>query len=214
MTTIALFGATGRTGRPLLENALARGWNVTALVRDPARLPAIPADSPGRLTTVTGDLQNADAVASVIEGADAVISVIGHVKGSPATLQTDATRFMIEGMHAHGVTRILSLTGGGVPFERDEPKVADRVITWLLRRVSGDILDDALAHAELLKRSELDWTIVRGPRLTDAPRRGQYRLGWVGVNASTSIGRADLADAIVDLVDTDEYRGAMPFVSY
>lgn len=214
MTTLALFGATGRTGRPLLENALARGWNVNALVRDPARLPAVPAGSPGRLTTVTGDLQNADAVASVIEGADAVISVIGHGKGSPATLQTDATRTMIEGMRAHGVTRILSLTGGGVPFERDEPKVADRVITWLLRRVSGDVLDDALAHAELLKNSGLDWTIVRGPRLTDAPRRGQYRLGWVGVNASTSIGRADLADAIVDLVDNDTYRGAMPFVSY
>lgn len=214
MTTIALFGATGRTGRPLLENALARGWDVTALVRDPARLPVAPAGASGQLTTVTGDLQNADAVASVIEGADAVISVIGHVTGSPATLQTDATRAMIEGMRAHGVTRILSLTGGGVPYEKDEPKAADRVIAWLLRRLSGTVLDDALAHAELLKHSGLDWTIVRGPRLTDAPRRGEYRVGWVGVNASTSIGRADLADAIIDLVDTDEHRGTMPFISY
>lgn len=214
MTTIALFGATGRTGRPLLENALARGWNVTALVRDPARLPAVPTGAPGTLRTVTGDLQSADAVASVIQGADAVISVIGHVKGSPATLQTDATRSMIEGMRAHGVTRILSLTGGGVPFEKDEPKAADRVIAWLLRRLSGTVLDDALAHAELLKSSGLDWTIVRGPRLTDSPHRGEYRVGWVGVNASTSIGRADLADAIIDLVDSDEHRGTMPFISY
>lgn len=76
------------------------------------------------------------------------------------------------------------------------------------------VLNDAVRHAEVLKESGLEWVIVRGPRLTNEPHKGAYRVGWVGVNASTSIGRADLADFILTQVKSEEYIHQMPFVSY
>ncbi|MGK7392090.1 MAG: NAD(P)H-binding protein [Candidatus Cyclobacteriaceae bacterium M2_1C_046] len=79
---------------------------------------------------------------------------------------------------------------------------------------SKKILNDAVQHAEELKKSGVNWIIVRGPRLTDEPKKGEYRVGWVGVNASTKIGRADLADFILKQVEDDQFAHQMPFVSY
>ena len=76
------------------------------------------------------------------------------------------------------------------------------------------ILNDAIAHHEVLAASGLKWVIVRGPRLTNEPLKNQYRVGWVGVNASTAIGRADLAAFIVSQVEDTQFNGQMPFVSY
>lgn len=206
--TLALFGATGGTGGHVLEQALAAGWTVRALARNPGRLDQHPG-----LTALAGDVQDADAVARTVEGADAVVSVFGHVKGSPARLQTDGTRHIVAAMHAHGIRRIVSLSGGGVPAEHDRPKAADKVIRFLLRRLSGTVLDDAIEHAQLLRDSDLDWTIVRGPRLTNAPRTGRYRVGWVGVDASTKVARADLADFILRELTEQAHLRSMPFVS-
>ena len=83
-----------------------------------------------------------------------------------------------------------------------------------MRLVVPKVLDDANRHAEVLKTSGLDWVIVRGPRLTNDPAKGQYRVGWVGVNASTKISRAYLADFILKQVESREFLGQMPFVSY
>jgi hypothetical protein len=75
------------------------------------------------------------------------------------------------------------------------------------------VLNDAIAHAEVLQKSGQKWVIVRGPRLTNDARRGSYRVGWVGVNASTKISRADLADFILTQVEDESYNFQMPFVS-
>ncbi|MFE7843763.1 NAD(P)-dependent oxidoreductase [Microbacterium sp. NPDC057407] len=210
MTTIALFGATGKTGRRVLERALAAGHTVRALVRDPAKLAA----RSDRLTVVTGDVTDPAAVAETVKGADAVVSVFGQVKGSPPTLQTDGTRTIVEAMKAQGVTRIVSLSGGGLPAEGyDKPGPADRVIRFLLKTLAGQVLADAEGHLAVLEASGLDWTVVRGPRLTEKPGKGTYRVGWVGVNASTQISRDDLADFLLTQVDDRTFVGRMPFVS-
>ncbi len=165
------------------------------------------------LTVITGGVTDPDAVQRTITSADAVVSVFGHVKGSPPTIQADGTRVIVEAMKAVGVTRIVSLSGGGVPAPPDRPKPADKAITFLLRTFAGAVLADGIAHARVLEGSGLEWTIVRAPRLTDGPRRGTYRVGWVGVNASTRIRRADLADFILTQVDDRQYLRQIPFVS-
>jgi hypothetical protein len=76
------------------------------------------------------------------------------------------------------------------------------------------ILNDAIKHHKVLSDSGLKWVIVRGPRLTNESKKGQYRKGWVGINASTSISRADLADFIVKQVEDEKYHFQMPFISY
>ena len=209
-TTIALFGATGRTGRLVLAQALADGHTVRAL----ARRPEVITEASDRLTIVTGDVLDTAAVEQTVRGTDAVLSVFGHVKGSPPTVQTDGTRNIVEAMKREQITRIVSLSGGGLPAEEhDRPGVADRAIRLLLKVLSPQVLDDAKGHLEVLKDSGLDWTVVRGPRLTDAPATGSYRVGWVGVNASTQISRGDLARFILTQLEDRQFVRELPFVS-
>jgi putative NADH-flavin reductase len=209
MTTIAIFGATGRTGRRVLERALRAGYQVRALVRDPAKLTAA---SP-QLTVITGDVLDPSAVDRTVEGSNAVLSLFGQVKGSSPTLQADGTALIVSAMQKHGVTRIVTLSGGGLPAPLDRPKAADKIIRVLLKVLSGHVLADAQRHLEVLEKTDLDWTVVRGPRLTDAPGVGRYRVGWVGVDAGTQISRDDLADFILTQVDDRTFVRQMPFVS-
>jgi putative NADH-flavin reductase len=210
MKRIALFGGSGLTGQEFLQLALQQGYVVRALARDPAK---ITQQSPN-LTVVRGDVLNPDDVASTVQGADIVVSLFGQVKGSPKDVQTRGTANIVAAMQRHGVRRIISLSGGGLPYEQDQPKFADKLIRGIMRLAVPHVLTDAQGHADILRASNLQWEIVRGPRLTTEPARGQYRVGWVGVNASTSIGRADLADFILKQVESEEFVGKMPFVSY
>lgn len=209
MTTIALFGATGKTGRRVLTRLLDAGHAVRALVRDPARLD----HAHPQLTVITGDVLDPAAVSATVAGSAAVISVFGHVAGSSATVQTDGTANIVAAMREHGVDRIVSLSGGGLADPADRPKAADHVIRFLLRRLQGDVLADAEQHLAVLRDSGMRWTVVRGPRLTEKPGLGRYRVGWVGVNASTAISRDDLADFIVTQLADEQFVGRMPFVS-
>jgi putative NADH-flavin reductase len=213
MSTIALFGATGKTGRRVLTRALEAGHDVRALVRDPARLdPAVAASD--RLTIVTGDVLDPTAVDRTIEGSEAVLALFGQVKGSPATLQADGVRLIAGSMQRHGVRRIVTLSGGGLRDDaNDRPKLADRLIRGLLQLLSGHVLADAEAHLDVLRGTDLDWTVVRGPRLTEQPGHGSYRVGWVGVGTGTQISRDDLAHFVLVQVDDRRFLGAMPFVS-
>ncbi len=211
MKSIALFGGSGKTGQKFLSQALKKGYPIKALVRTPSKIQ----QSSDQLEIIQGDVLNPADVASTVEGTDMVVSLFGHVKGSPAGLQTRGTQYIVDAMKKHNIDRIISLSGGGLPFpEKDEPKFADKAIRFIMKVAVKKVLNDAIDHAEVLKGSGLKWVIVRGPRLTLEPARGTYRIGWVGVNASTQIGRADLANFIVKLVEDEQYDYQMPFVSY
>jgi len=207
---IALFGASGQTGQHFLTLALEKGYEVKALVRNPQ---SISQNNP-KLTVIKGDVLNIDDVQKVVEGVDIVVSLFGHVKGSPEWLQTNGTKNIVQAMKEKNVDRIISLSGGGLPFpEKDEPKFADKLIRTIMKIVVPKVLNDAIKHHEVLKSSGLKWTIVRGPRLTNDPKTGSYRVGWVGVNASTKIARADLAVFIVSQIEDEKFNFQMPFVS-
>lgn len=207
---VAIFGASGKTGRPLVEQALARGYEVTAFVRDPARLGI----SHEGLTVVRGDVTDGSAVERAVSGQEAVVSALGHVKGSPEDVQTRGTENIVAAMKKHGVRRLISLTGAGVRAEGDEPKFIDKAITFLLKRLQPAVLVDGVRHAEVIKGSGLEWVIVRGPRLTEGEKKGQYRVGLVGKNSGTQVSRADLADFMLDQLTDDAHLGKMPVVSY
>ena len=207
---LAVFGASGRTGRPLVEQALAQGHEVRALVRDPAKLPL----QHERLLLVRGDAINAADVARTVEGADAVLSALGQTKGSPKDLQTVATRHMVAAMKAHGVARVISLTGAGVRDPEDRPKFVDRVFGLLLAVAARNVLQDAKAHAEVLRESGLAYTLVRGPRLTEGPRTGVYKVGYVGKDSGTQVSRADIADFMLRQLTEDVWVHKAPMVSY
>lgn len=207
---IVIFGATGRTGQPLVEQALAAGYDVTAFVRDPAKLPI----AHQRLRVVRGDVIDAAAVEDAIKDADVVLSVLGHTKGSPDDVQTVATQHIVNAMRKHGVRRLISLTGAGVRDPLDQPKLIDRVFGVLLRVLQKNVLQDAERHAQVIQSSDLDWVIVRGPRLSNGPRTGSYRVGYIGPDSGTLASRADVADFMLKQISDDSYLRTKPVVSY
>jgi putative NADH-flavin reductase len=206
---LTVFGASGRTGRLLVQQALDAGHNVVAFVRDSTKLSL----QSERLTIVQGDVLNAADVEKAVNGSDAVLSTLGQSKGSPKDLQTVATRNMVAAMEKYRVSRLVSLTGAGVDAPEDQPKLINNIIKFALKTLSGVVLQDALGHVEVIKGSNLDWVIVRGPRLTEGPRTGKYRVGWVGVNTGVSISRADLADFMLKEVTDNTYLHKLPMVS-
>lgn len=206
---LTVFGASGRTGRPLVQQALDAGHDVVAFVRDPAKLPL----QHERLKVVQGDVTKLVDVEPAVEGSDAVLSTLGQSKGSPKDLQTVATRNIVAAMEKYGVKRLVSLTGAGVDAPEDQPKLINNIIKFALKTLSGAVLQDALGHVNVIKSSNLDWVIVRGPRLTEGPRTDKYRVGWVGVNTSTSISRADLADFMLKQVIDNTYLHKLPMIS-
>jgi putative NADH-flavin reductase len=209
MKTIALFGASGKTGTHFLHQALAKGYTIKALVRNPKNISI----QHKQLTIIQGDVLNPNDALKTVEGTEIVVSLFGHVKNSPEWLQTNGTQNIIRAIGNANIP-IISLSGGGLPFEKDEPKFADKLIRLIMKVAVPKILNDAIKHAEVLKQSNLKWMIVRGPRLTDGDAKGTYRVGWVGVNGSTQIARADLAAFILSQVEKFEYNKQMPFVSY
>ncbi|MBA2682346.1 MAG: SDR family oxidoreductase [Ktedonobacteraceae bacterium] len=206
---LTVFGASGRTGRPLVQQALDAGHDVVAFVRDPAKLPL----QHERLTVVQGDVMKLTDVEKAVEGSDTVLSTVGQSKGSPKDLQTVATRNIVAAMEKYGVKRLVSLTGAGVDAPEDQPKLINNIIKFALKTLSGAVLQDALGHVDVIKGSNLDWVIVRGPRLTEGPHTGKYRVGWVGVNTGTSISRADLAGFMLKEVTDNTYLHKLPMVS-
>ncbi len=210
---LAIFGATGRTGRPLLEQALSQGHEVAVLVRDPSKL----STRSERLRVVQGDLLDSQKVEEVVAGTEAVLSVIGRTKGSPPDLMTNATKNILDAMRKHGVRRLISLTGAGVPDPNDQPKLVDNLFRAVFKLPIGgmkETMHDALGHVELIKASDLDWVIVRGPRLVEEPRTGQYRVGYVGKDSGIKLGRADLAEFMLNQLTEDKYLHKLPVVSY
>ncbi|MEM8524979.1 MAG: NAD(P)H-binding protein [Bacteroidota bacterium] len=207
---IALFGGTGQTGREFLKVALENSYAVKALVRTPSKVEL----SHPNLEVIQGDILNENEVEAAISGTDIVVSLFGHVKGSPEWLQTNGTKNIVAAMKKNKVERIISLSGGGLPFpEKDEPKFMDKMIRTIMKIAVPKVLNDAIKHAEFLKESDVKWVVVRGPRLTNDERQGNYKIGWVGVNAGTKISRADLADFILTQVEEEHFNYQMPFVS-
>jgi putative NADH-flavin reductase len=207
---ITLFGATGQTGNAFLNQILNSSYEITALVRNASKLKI----SAPILKVIEGDVLNITDVEKAVAGADIVVSLFGRVKDSPDLLQTNGIKNIIAAMQKFNVQRIISLSGGALPFpEKDQPKFVDKIFTTIMNLVAKKMLDDAKAHYEVLKNSNVKWMVVRGPRLTNEPKKGTYKIGWVGVNASTKISREDLATFIVTQIEDESFNYQMPFVS-
>lgn len=206
---LAIFGATGRTGIPLVKQALDAGHEVVALVRTPSKMSL----QHQQLTLIQGDVLNMPDVEKIVQGTDAVISVLGPSKGSPKDMQTRAIGNIVAVMQKYGVKRLVSLTGAGVPAPQDKPKLMNHIIKFALKTLAADILRDSERAIGLIRRSPLDWVIVRGPMLNEKPYTGKYRVGWVGVNTAARISRADVADFMLKEVIDTTYLHQMPMVS-
>lgn len=193
---IAVFGATGGTGRQLLQQALAAGHTVSALARDPTRLELQPG-----LRVVAGDVLDSAAVADCLASADAVACCLGS-RGARAPVEAAGTRRIIEGMQACGVRRLVAVTSLGVGDSREQVGLPFRlVMDFALRAVM-----QAKAEQEALVRaSGLEWTLVRPGGLTDGPLSGAYRHGTGRDLMAGRVSRADVAEFVLSTLCERRY---------
>lgn len=209
---LTIFGATGGTGTHLVEQALSAGHEVTAVVRDPARLhvtdqaqvtvgagaPGQAGGSAGRLRVVPADVMDPAAIAGAVADAGAVICALGPHGAGPTTVIRDGHRSIIAAMQRAGARRLLSVSGSIAADEGEGPTmrylVKPLARATFLRNVCADM---RAAEAEV-RASGLDWTIFRPPRLLDRPARGSYRTAIDrNLPHGLTIPRADLAACIL-----------------
>ncbi|MEO7911938.1 MAG: SDR family oxidoreductase [Roseiflexaceae bacterium] len=206
---IAVFGATGRAGQHLVEQALVAGYEVVALARTPAKLNI----SDTRLSVIQGDVQDSAKVEQTIAGVDAVISVLGPVSNAPAFEISKGMRHILEAMSQHGVERLVISAGAGVGDPNDAPKLIHKAINALLKLLSRNVYEDMKHTVEIVRASDRDWVIVRVPRLTDDPKSGNIQIGYVGKGMGMQIGRADMTDFMLKQLASDIYLRKAPAIS-
>lgn len=198
---LTIFAATGGIGRQALEQAVAAGHDVTAVVRNPKKLSAT-------VHVVTADLAAADqaALKSAVEGADAVLSALGPRSISDAGVASQGTRAIVQAMKAADVRRIVVVSAapiGTVPSPgRPKPPKHDPGDGFFMRHLFSPLIKavlrkpyaDLALMEDILRDSGLDWTIVRPPRLTNKPLTGIYRTAsGQNLPGGFFIARADVA---------------------
>ena len=204
---VLILGSTGRIGTRVLNGALAHGHEVVVLVRDPGRV------EPGnRLSVVVGDVRDELAVRAALRDVDAVVAALGPRSNTPAEEEGLALGMhnLVAAMAGGRVPRLVALSGAGVDVPGDRKPVFDRIMSGVVRRFARHIVGAKQREFEIFAASELDWTALRPPLVTDGSRRG-YRLD-LALQPGARVTRADVAQALVDQLVDRAFIRAAPFV--
>ncbi len=197
---VIVFGATGRTGKLVVEQALEAGHVVTAVARNPSAVET----RHKRLTVVQGNVLELPTIESAMRNQEAAVLALNNSSGQPSIVHATGSANIIQAMKSAGAKRLVCVSASGLDPGGLVERLVARFILWQILR---DHYNDLAKMEANVKDSGLDWTIVRPPRLLDSPRTGQYK---VAVNShlrrALTIARADVADYIVrHLEDTASY---------
>ena len=209
---LTVLGGTGRIGRLVVDQALAAGFDVTVVVRDPLKLGPFAE----RVQVIRGSVSDPAAVRDGVAGADAVISALGP-DGNTADQVVglrDGMRTLIEAMRDIGVRSIVNLSGAAIDAPGDHKPIVDRFASRIVRLVSGRVVAAKQAEFDELLRSDLEWVAVRPPLVTDGPHTGRYRAGLDVLHPGARISRADIADFMLAQAAEPTFPQAAPFVCY
>jgi uncharacterized protein YbjT (DUF2867 family) len=201
---LTVFGANGPTGRLLTRLALDEGHDVVAFTRHPDTFPL---EHP-RLEVAAGDVHDAAAVASAVDGSDAVVSTLGvPFAKTPITVYSDGITNIIAGMHAAGAKRLVCVTSSAVA-PHPEPLggfIFEKIMQpYVVNRLGKTLYDDMRRMEATVADSDLAWTIVRPSGLFEAPAVSSYEvaidhIGW------RFTARIDLADCLLREALDDTY---------
>ncbi len=208
---LALFGATGPTGKEVVAQGLEEGDEVVAYARDPAKL-GIAND---RLTVVQGELSDKGRIERAIAGADAVVSTLGPRGGSRDKPLTQGMQNIVAAMDRLGVRRIVITSTLSVKDQNDKAELRARALVFLVKLAMRPAYDEIVSVAETLRASDLDWTILRMTMLNNKPKSGKVRAGYLGRGevAASFIARADIAGFILQCLHEGKYLRQAPAIS-
>lgn len=206
---LIIFGATGTLGRVLVQHAISAGHQVTAFTRS-GEFPYLTHEN---LSVIQGDVLAPEAVAASIKGQEAVIVALGA--GRKGHVRTAGTVNVIAGMRQHGVKRLLAQSTLGADDSKGHLNFFWKNIMF------GMLLRPAMADHETqekaVRKSDLEWTIVRPAAFTDGPATGHYQHGFArdyNKKLKLKISRADIADFFMAQLNSDRYLRQTPALSY
>lgn len=211
VTRVLVVGATGGTGRCLVTEAVDRGYEVTALVRDPAKL----AMEHPRLRVLKGDVLDYASVEQSVQGQEAVISALGHKQFfGPSNILSEGTRNLIRAMEAHGVRRLVCETSLGIGSSAG--RMGLQYTLFVIPVILPFYFWDKTRQERLIAASGLEWVIVRPGVLTGGKGRGTCRHGgepgsYLG---TVRISREDVAGFMLDQLTADSHTGTAVGISW
>ncbi len=205
---LLVFGGTGDIGLAVVGAALQGGHEVTAFVRSPGKL----GDLRERVRVVEGDLTDAESVRAALPGHDAVITALGS---SPDAGQLDvpatAMRILVDAMRATGVSRLVGLAGGAVTLPGERKPLSQRVTSALVRLLARNVVEAKQRELAVVHASDLDWTMVRPPRVVEGGPSGRVEIG--DRLHGFRVTRGDVGAAMVELATTSAHLREAPYVS-
>ena len=210
---IVLWGATGLTGREVLDQALEGGHEVKAVARNPEQIEV----EHTNLTIVQGDVLNPKSVQDAVAGGEVVISTLGSgatltQARKPTTVYSEGFANIVAAMRKHGVRRFIALVAAGTVPDPSEPLIHKRIISPILRANYDDIRK---AEKVLAGCDDLDWIGIRPMRLMNTPRTGKYRTAVdILPPGGVEISRADVAEFILKQLYTNEHLRRYLTIAY
>lgn len=207
---IVVIGATGRTGRAVVEQALGHGDEVVAFARQPERLEL----SHPRLTLAPGDVRELDSLRAALVGAEGVVSVIGAASGREVDTYSVGVGNIMQAMVESGVPRLAVMSASGT-FHRSSRNLTVGY-RMMMKATLGGLYDDLERMEQRIMASQLEWTIVRAAGLTDGEFTGVYRIGDHGKPLANGqrISRADVAALLLKSLYTDRWLRRAVTVAY
>ena len=212
MATVLIIGASRGIGLETVKAALHAGHSVRALARSARR---IPVDHP-KLEKMVGDALQVPTVKRALTGVDVVIQSLGISAGpenifNPTRLFSIATRVLVAAMEEAQVKRLICVTGFGAGDSRGR---GGFLYSVAFHRLVGRIYDDKDVQERIIRRSKLDWVIVRPVILTNGPKTDAYRAlidprDWT----CGFVSRADVADFLVKQIEDDAFLRKTPVLT-
>lgn len=198
---VAIVGASGQTGKPLIKEALEQGHEVIAIARSPEKI----AFNDPKVTKRQGDAFDEASIIAALEGADAVITTVGKtdLRDKRYNLSTAAHRSVIAGMRAHGIRRLLVISSIGAAQGIKRKGWKRNIYLYLRRKYYRDMFQ----MEQEVAASGLDYTLLRAPMLYDGERTGFYEIledeNYLEV---LRISRADIAHFLLGEMTNNEWN--------
>jgi len=188
-----VIGATGRTGREIVQQALDRGHEVTAFVRSPEGIGV----KNKRLTVLKGNVMDENQLFQTMQNHDAVISTLGpHEVFKPSSLLHDSALATTRAMNRSGVKRLVVLSAAA-----HFPGIPNRIASFIMRTH----MRDSLAMEEIVQGSGLDWTIARPPRLTQEDYSTYRSREGAAPKMGFSLARKAVAAFMLDAIEQNKH---------
>lgn len=204
---ILVIGANGGIGSKAVEEALAAGHRVTAMVRNLANLSLVHKN----LQIVQGDIRQPETFEKYLNRQDVIISAIGAGNREPTTLYSEGARNLLAAMGRQQVRRVFFISASAIEISPEQSFIVRLATRFIVQKLFGNGYADQRIMEKLVKGSDTDYTIVRPPRLTNGPETGRYRFA---VNKflknCLKISRADVARFMVENIrNAQAYRATI-----